>query len=351
MLPDGFEGNAQTLRIVTKLTVRDLKRHQTEMNHPPVRDYRRGLDLTRGTLRALLKYPWLRGDHTEYPRKWSVYDCDLDVLLWSTDTDREAYRLQVESQHLERSLEARIMDWADDITYAVHDIDDFYRLALVPLNELAREGTVRTDFFDYAMETIDFRYEPGDEKAALRSFAEGWFAMFPPRRFSNLPNDTAKINGLVSDLINEFITNTSIVDNRLSIPSNIRFLNVVLKQLTWYYVIDNPALATIQAGQQQMLRSLFSHLRELTTAHYIENSSASRKVKSNRRIPPMLRYYVDYTMTGDHGCQLAYASPEQRMTRGILDFMASLTDGAVQRLYARLTGEPGISIMEPAIAM
>ena len=175
---------------------------------------------------------------------------------------------------------------------------------------------------------------------------------FPPRAFSDLPEDLAKINGLVSDLINEFITNTTVSDrNILDIPSNIRYLNAILKQLTWFYVIDNPSLATMQVGQQRMLERLYEHIYDLTKAHYLDEPSGASKAKSNRRIPAMLRFFVDYTMERDDGCQKAYSTDKQRMARGIIDFLASLTDGAVHKLYARLIGEPGVSILDPAIAM
>jgi dGTPase len=306
--------------------------------------------LTRGSLLAVSKYPWLRGDHLSYSKKWGAYDCDLDTLLWTLEVDKETYRGRVEAQQMDRSLDSKIMDWADDITYAVHDIDDFFRLGLVPLNELARIGTPRNEFLEYAMSTVDFAMSTADEATRLRKYVESWLGLFPERRFGGLPEDIAKINGLVSSLIDLFISSTALEDSQLTIPSSVRYLNAVLKQLTWYYVIDNPALATIQAGQRMMLRDLYSHVYALASVHYLGKPDNVARLKSKRRIPPMLRYYIDYTMDDDRGCKV-YTTDEQLMVRGILDFLASLTDGAVQRLHARLSGEPGISILEPAIAM
>ena len=56
---DGFEGNAQSFRIVTKLAFKSP-------DH-------RGLDLTRATLGAILKYPWFRGENRKLPKKWGAY--------------------------------------------------------------------------------------------------------------------------------------------------------------------------------------------------------------------------------------------------------------------------------------
>ncbi len=65
---------------------------------------RHGLDLTAATLRAATKYPWLRGDRREKPKKWGAYDCDADVLSALTGGSQDL------------SLDAQIMDWADDVS-------------------------------------------------------------------------------------------------------------------------------------------------------------------------------------------------------------------------------------------
>src|SRR6185369_6533256 len=108
-LLDAFEGNAQTFRIVTKLGCR-------------AHDYP-GLNLTRATLNAILKYPWKRGtggDRRE--KKWSVYETEDREFDFARDFDF------LQPGDNRKSAEAEIMDWADDIAYSVHDIEDFYRV-------------------------------------------------------------------------------------------------------------------------------------------------------------------------------------------------------------------------------
>ena len=110
---DGFEGNPQSFRVVTKLALRH-------------RDFQ-GLNLTRATLNAILKYPWRRevgGGLRD--RKWGAYSIEADEFSWAREL----------SAGDSRSVEAELMDWADDIAYSVHDLDDFYRVGMIPLDRL-----------------------------------------------------------------------------------------------------------------------------------------------------------------------------------------------------------------------
>jgi dGTPase len=100
----GFEGNAQTLRILTRL---EAKRF-----HPDGRPA--GLNLTRASLDAATKYPWSRGDSVWATKKFGVYAADLPVYEWFRDGVETGVRC----------LEADVMDWADDVAYSVHDIED-----------------------------------------------------------------------------------------------------------------------------------------------------------------------------------------------------------------------------------
>ena len=120
-LEEGFEGNPQSFRIVTRLAVRYAE--QT----PP------GLDLTRASLNAILKYPWLWEKEGDRNRKWGAYREDSDSFEWTRD--------RTDLWDGQRSVEAELMNWADDITYAVHDLEDFYRAGLIPLERLHAQGS------------------------------------------------------------------------------------------------------------------------------------------------------------------------------------------------------------------
>ena len=128
----GFEGNAQSFRILTRLALREL-------TYP-------GLNLTRVTLNGVLKYPWLRDDG-DGPRrkKWGAYASERDVFEW----------VRGSSPPDQRALEAEFMDWADDVTYAVHDLEDFYRVGLVPLDRLAGQPGELSSFVQSFFEDSD----------------------------------------------------------------------------------------------------------------------------------------------------------------------------------------------------
>ena len=100
----GFEGNAQTLRLLTRL--------EAKRAHPDGTSA--GLNLTRASLDATTKYPWARGDG---PRR------DAEVRRLPLRPAR--LRLDPRGRHRgRRCLEAEVMDWSDDVAYSVHDVED-----------------------------------------------------------------------------------------------------------------------------------------------------------------------------------------------------------------------------------
>ncbi|GAB2677150.1 deoxyguanosinetriphosphate triphosphohydrolase [Thalassiella azotivora] len=132
----GFEGNAQTLRLLTRLEPKVVD------PGPPQRPA--GLNLTRASLDAATKYPWRRGEAPDGGAKFGVYDGDLEVFRW----------LREGAPSARRSFEAQVMDLADDVAYSVHDVEDAVVGGWLDPGLLGRDGpreqVLRTAAVGYA---------------------------------------------------------------------------------------------------------------------------------------------------------------------------------------------------------
>lgn len=119
-LSQGFEGNAQTFRVVSRLAQHKFVGGPFAADGATSLQSPSGLDLSAASLAAVLKYPWWRVDGSAtYQKKYGVYPDDLEAFVFARAWLPPAIGPQ------RQSLEASIMDLADDITYAVHDLQDF----------------------------------------------------------------------------------------------------------------------------------------------------------------------------------------------------------------------------------
>ena len=285
----GFEGNAQSLRELTRLETKVVGA---------------GLNLTRATLDAACKYPWPRSDRD--PLKYGVYEDDLPVFEW----------LRRGAPDRQRSIEAQIMDWADDVAYSVHDLEDGVRAGLIDLSLLADPGE-RADLVEFAVD----QYGIGDEEALQRLRLQPWWpeADGPPRTAAQM----AAVKSLTSELIARLAraavtaTRTEFGEGVLSrytaslvVPAEVRSECAVLKTITVRWVMGRTGAQALQIRQRDLLR-------ELTEA----------------------------VAAGAPGCLeplLADAweasSDEASRQRTVVDQVARLTDLSAVRWHARLVG-------------
>ncbi|WP_029089045.1 deoxyguanosinetriphosphate triphosphohydrolase [Brevibacterium album] len=182
----GFEGNAQTLRLLTRLEPKVF----TEEGGPA------GLNLTRASLDACTKYPWPRADapagrEGAPVRKFGVYDDDARVF--------EFYR---EGRELgRRCLEAQLMDLADDISYSVHDVEDAIVAGHLQLADFRAEeavaGLIDITRAWYLPEASDEVIVSALERLRKASY-------WPRDRFTGTRRDQAALKHMTSQLIGRF---------------------------------------------------------------------------------------------------------------------------------------------------
>lgn len=248
---DGFEGNAQSFRIVTVLASSDA-RDEHEEAIP-------GLNASRQVLDGILKYPWGFAENPKYPGKWGYYSTEKKVFDWV----REG------AQGCPRSLIAEIMDWADDLTFAVHDLLDFYCAGRIPIDRCKPTGSPERRRICDGMfsRKADWCGEKTRYEAALDSIVE-LFPFDADESFTGCREDRERLYAFSTSLIGHYVETfidsfggcTSMEENSFVINAQVRREVEVLKQFAWEYVILDPRLALPQQGQRKAIRTVFERL-------------------------------------------------------------------------------------------
>lgn len=238
----GFEGNAQTLRILTRL-------------EPKVQHAGRcfGLNLTRASLDASTKYPWPRRPGE---RKFGVYADDLAVFGWLRDGAPEG----------RRCLEAQIMDWADDVAYSVHDVEDGVlagRIMLAALGDPAERDVLA----ELAAATF------GDlSQAALVEAAQRLWVLPLVRAAAHHDGSLdaqVALKALTSELVGRFVS-AAVAGTRaihgtgplrryaadLVMPPGVVAEVALLKAVALRYVMRDPVRLAVHARQREQLGEL-----------------------------------------------------------------------------------------------
>ncbi len=243
----GFEGNAQTLRLLARLEPKTLDDERC-----------RGLSLTRATLDACLKYPWPRREGT---RKFGVYDDDVEVFRW-VRAGMPAARAGVPC------LEAQTMDWADDVAYSVHDVEDAILARRIDPARLARPDD---DLVELAAGAF------GVAAADLED-AAGRLADYPPLRAvareagepGTLGAQVA-LKRLTSELVGRFVAEavdatlavtgeTPGPDDDLVVPPGARAEVTLLKAAAVRWVMRDPVRREAQRQERALLTDLVGRL-------------------------------------------------------------------------------------------
>ena len=321
--PGGFEGNAQSFRVVTTIS-RRCTDHE-------------GLNLTGATLAAILKYPWTRttAEENEYRNeKWGAYETEAGQLRCASDATKEQGNLHA-GVTLERAAEAEIMDWADDIAYSVHDLEDFWKAGLIPLERLADEPRILEEFLD-ATEQHWSRSSSGQgmTRSKIIDTAQKLLYHLPTTMrepYVGRNRQRAEARNFTSFLIGRYVRDAVALtcqgSNALLIEKNAREEVLFLKTLTRFFVILNPALAAQQRGFRKVIDDLFEFFLEIASLP-----------QTTYAIPP--RYQTRLRDPGiDNNTRL----------RVVADLVSGLTEWEALDLHKRLTGIEAGSVLDPII--
>ncbi len=282
----GFEGNAQTLRLLTRL--------EAKRAHPDGTSA--GLNLTRASLDATTKYPWPRDDGPGATTKFGVYPSDLAVFEWV----REG------AEPRERCLEAEVMDWSDDVAYSVHDVED--AIASGWIDPRLLHSRDMADVIEVAGRT----YAPDLGADALGAALERILASGAvPTAYDGSRGDLARLKDMTSRLIGHFVLVVEQATRErhgpgqlcrfeadLVVPDDARAECSVLKAIANHFVMTTEERLSVMSGQRDVVRAV------------VEAYAAAPEER------------LDVAFRADH----AAAADDDDRLRVVVDQVASLTD-------------------------
>ena len=181
----GFEGNAQTLRLLTRLEPKIFR-----ADGRPA-----GVNLTRASLDAAVKYPWTLAEAAQHPKgertaKFCVYPDDEDVFRWLKEGAPKATK----------PMECQVMDLSDDIAYSVHDVED--AIATDAFNPIVLEDAHVVD--EMITQTREWYGAKWDPDELLAAFQRLWHDQLFPSHFNGSRRSLAQLKNITSALIGRF---------------------------------------------------------------------------------------------------------------------------------------------------
>lgn len=290
----GFEGNAQTLRVLSRLEAKVTGEQGASA----------GLNLTRASLDASCKYPWPRKPSL---RKFGCYADDEPVFEW----------LREGAPGERTCLEEQVMDWSDDVAYSVHDAEDAVHSGLLDLGQF-RSQSVQDELVAIARE----RYAPDRDVHALTEAMGRLTSLeYWPGQFDGSMASLVELKTFTSYLIGRFCVSAQIATQieygsepltryaaSLVVPDEVRDEVSVMKAVAVKYVMNRPGADEEYARQREVIAELVHGLT----------------LDEGRSLEPWLKPTFDAATT------------DSQRFRVIIDQVASLTDVSVIDWHRRI---------------
>ena len=240
----GFEGNAQSFRLLTRIEAKTVSLGGKSL----------GLNLTRASLDAATKYPWTRAENA---RKFGVYGDDTEIFTWVRD-GAPAGR---------KCIEAQIMDWSDDCAYSVHDLEDAIFAGQVQVKNFDNDFDT---LYNQMSENYGSDATKAEAAAALTRLQElsCW-----PNNFDRTHRALARLKDTTSQLIGRFVLAAELETRKvhgdgpltrysanLEIPRAAKVEVDFLKAVAGHYLISAAASQERYAKQQVVIHDLVQML-------------------------------------------------------------------------------------------
>lgn len=289
----GFEGNAQSFRLLTRIEAKTVDTAGSSL----------GLNLTRASLDAATKYPWPRSAN---PRKFGVYDDDLEIFNWVRNSAPAG----------RTCIEAQIMDWSDDCAYSVHDFEDAIFAGQVSVKNFD------ADFETLYKEMVDGYGSDATQAEVVAALTRLQELSCWPTSFDRSHRSLARLKDTTSQLIGRFVLAAEIHTRKvhgdgpltrysanLEIPREQKIEVDFLKAIAGHYLINAAASQERYAKQQIVIKELVEMLF----------------VAAPQELDPI--FEEDWKI----------ATTDSERLRVVVDQIASLTDPGAYALHAHLS--------------
>jgi len=289
----GFEGNAQSFRLLTRIEAKTVTSESRSV----------GLNLTRASLDAATKYPWPRSHN---PRKFGVYDDDVEIFQWVRQSAPDG----------KTCIEAQIMDWSDDCAYSVHDLEDAIFAGQITVQDFDRDLPIL-----YSEMVSQYKSDATENEAASALARLQQLSCWP-KNFDRTHRSLARLKDTTSQLIGRFVLAAEVETRKIHGSEPLSRFN-----------------AQLEIPREQRIEVDFL---KAVASHYLIKAAASQERYAKQRtviveLVEMLFSAAPSELDPIFEDDWKSASSDSEKLRVVIDQIASLTDPGAYALHAHLS--------------